>query len=75
MTKLLLFIAIALGIYVAFGFVRRNARTRREQAEPVVTPAEGMVCCSLCGLNVPRSEAVQQAGRFFCCDDHRQRNA
>ncbi|MFZ9627489.1 MAG: PP0621 family protein, partial [Burkholderiaceae bacterium] len=44
-------------------------------AERAATPAEGMVSCSLCGLNVPRSEAVQQSGRFFCCDDHRQRNA
>ena len=75
MTRLLLFIAIALGIFVAFGYVRRNARLRREQAERVATPAEGMVSCSLCGLNVPRSEAVQQSDRFFCCDDHRQRNA
>jgi hypothetical protein len=75
LTKLLLFIAVALGIFVAFGYVRRNARLRREQAERAATPAEGMVSCSLCGLNVPRSEAVQQAGRYFCCDDHRQRNA
>jgi hypothetical protein len=75
LTKLLLFIAIALGIFVAFGYVRRNARLRREQAGRVATPAEGMVSCSLCGLNVPRSEAVQQSDRFFCCDDHRQRNA
>ncbi len=35
-----------------------------------------MVSCELCGLHLPRPDAVAASnGRFFCSDEHRQRAA
>jgi len=33
---------------------------------------EDMVRCKTCGVNLPRSEAILSAGRFYCCDEHRR---
>lgn len=35
--------------------------------------AETMVRCEVCGLNVPQSDAVGAAGRWYCGEDHRRR--
>lgn len=32
--------------------------------------AERMVCCELCEVYVPVSEAVERSGRIFCCHEH-----
>jgi len=31
-----------------------------------------MVRCKVCGVNLPRSEAVLSKGQFYCCDEHRR---
>jgi len=37
--------------------------------------AEDMVRCQVCGVNLPRSEALMSQGRFYCCDEHRKSGA
>jgi uncharacterized protein len=37
--------------------------------------AEDMVRCQVCGVNLPRSEAILSQGRFYCCDEHRKSGA
>lgn len=32
--------------------------------------AERMVCCELCEVYVPVSEAVERSGKVFCCQEH-----
>lgn len=32
-----------------------------------------MVRCDVCGLHVPRSEALFQGNRVYCCPDHAKR--
>lgn len=39
---------------------------------PAPRPVESMVSCARCGLNQPRSECVESAGRFYCCEQHRR---
>lgn len=46
------------------------AREGREKAGKAVA-TERIVECAHCGLNVPESEALQESGRFYCCDAHR----
>lgn len=31
---------------------------------------ERMVCCELCEVYVPVSEAVERSGKVFCCHEH-----
>jgi len=62
---LLLVIAIVVVYFVLSGL----ARKRRQRSAP---PVEPMVPCAHCGVNVPRSEALGAAGRFFCSEEHRR---
>jgi uncharacterized protein len=64
---LLLIIAAAVVYFLVSGYSRK--RDRSGSAAPA---GESMVPCAHCGVNVPRSEAVEGAGRFFCCEEHRR---
>jgi len=35
-------------------------------------PSEAMLICQHCGVRFPESEAVVQAGKHFCCEEHRR---
>jgi uncharacterized protein len=35
---------------------------------PEAREGEDMVACALCGVNMPRSEAKEEGGRFTCRD-------
>lgn len=63
-----LILLVLLGVYL----YRRMTR-KRDAADAHETPAaEDMVRCKTCGVNLPRSEAILSAGRFYCCDEHRR---
>jgi uncharacterized protein len=34
-----------------------------------------MLACDHCGVHVPESEGVRQAGGFFCSEEHRRLGA
>lgn len=70
--KLLLLLAVLAVAYMLW----RNARigTRRDAPPPPAPPAlpQEMVACEVCGLHLPRSDAVHgQDGRHFCSQEHR----
>jgi uncharacterized protein len=66
-SKLLLLVVAAAVIYF---LVSGHARKRSKPSAP--PPSESMVPCAHCGVNVPRSEALEGAGRFFCSEEHRR---
>lgn len=35
---------------------------------------EDMVRCRVCGVNLPRSEAILSQGRFYCSQEHRNQD-
>jgi len=63
---LLLVIAIAVVYFVFRGVARKRG------APPSPFRSETMIPCAHCGVNIPRSEAVEGAGRFFCSEEHRR---
>src|SRR5437899_8153590 len=69
-SKLLLLI---IAIVVVYFVLTSSARKRRPRSAP--PPVEPMVPCAHCGINVPRSEALGAAGRFFCSEEHRRLGA
>ncbi|MBS3916517.1 MAG: hypothetical protein KGZ31_02355 [Sulfuritalea sp.] len=74
MSKLLLLLFLGLLAYLVFkGFQR--AAVRRERSEERLRSPERMVACAHCGVNLPESEAVEDAGRQFCSEEHRQLGA
>jgi uncharacterized protein len=63
---LLLVIAFAVIYFLVSGLVRK----RGGSSSP--PPVEAMVPCAHCGINVPRSEALESRGRFYCSEEHRR---
>lgn len=51
-----------------------KASWRREVAkQPGGEPkGEDMVRCQVCGVNLPRSEAIISGGRYYCGEEHRR---
>ena len=71
MGRILLLLLIVFLIWLVFrGFFKSATRT---QAPPPATTTQGedMVKCMRCGVNLPRSEAREEAGQLFCRDNPR----
>lgn len=68
MTKyLVVILVIVLVVYL----LRRSA-AKRVEAPRERRKVEDMVRCRVCGVNLPRSEALLSRGRIYCCDEHRR---
>jgi uncharacterized protein len=63
--RILFWVFIAFMIYLLYrGLVRSRAK---RDAPPSAPPrAEDMVTCARCGVNMPRSEAREEAGKLLC---------
>jgi uncharacterized protein len=73
MGRILFFVLLGVGLYVAFRIWRGSQR--RDAGGAMRKPAaagEEMVRCDYCGLNVPKSEALDAGGRWYCSDAHRR---
>lgn len=73
MGRILFFVVLGVGLYVAFRIWRTGQqRGAAGRAPPSPTAGEAMVRCDHCGLNVPKSEAVAEGNRWYCSEDHRR---
>jgi len=70
--RIITLILIALAIYWLFrAFLRSQARDDDPPRTPQVHSPQGedMVTCSRCGVNLPRSDAREEAGRLVCASN------
>lgn len=66
MARILLLLAIAFFIWLLFrGFFRAQVK---DDPPSEAKDVEDMVACSICGVNMPRSEAKEEGGRITCRD-------
>jgi len=66
LARILLLLAIGFAIWLLFrNFLR--AQTKEPPASPPQA-AEDMVACALCGVNMPKSDAREEGGKFTCRD-------
>jgi len=83
MSKVLLIIGIALGVYWLWRQGRMAESRDARAAPPAAPPAprtgaapQDMVACAHCGLHLPRSEALADgpggSAPFYCSAAHRQ---
>ena len=71
MAKFLLVIAVFIVVYLFL----RSYRRRTEAAPPPAAAAkhgEDMVRCRICGVHLPKSEAVTSRGEIYCSKEHLQ---
>ncbi|WP_366836230.1 PP0621 family protein [Nitrosomonas sp.] len=68
MGKLIFYILIAVLIY----WIIKSRQSKQKDKEVEVLPesAEDMVNCSYCGVYLPKSEAVGNHDKYFCCNEH-----
>ena len=71
MSKILVFLFLALAVYLAIKAVTCGKRGRKKTE----TRAENMVACAHCGVNLPRSEALEADANWFCGEEHRRLHA
>jgi uncharacterized protein len=66
LARILLLLVIGFVIWLLFrGFLRSQAK----DADPTgPKDVEDMVACARCGVNMPRSEAKEEGGKFTCRD-------
>lgn len=72
MAKLIFVVLVTIGLVLWFkhmGRAKRDIEPKKKGAE-----VEDMVRCQVCGVNLPRSEAILSQGRIYCCEDHRRRD-
>ena len=72
MMKLLLLVVLVVVVYLVW----RNARIthRRDAPPPESGGPQEMVSCPVCGLHLPKPDAVAGAdGLFYCSNEHRLR--
>ena len=71
------YLLLILVLVIAY-MVWRNGRIERKGPSarapgPAAGPQE-MVACEVCGVHLPRSDALPgPGGRLYCCQEHRQR--
>lgn len=66
MGKLLFYLFIAGLVYWMFS----NRHSKQAKDDVLPETSEAMVCCTHCGIYLPKSEAVRQQDTFFCCREH-----
>ena len=69
MTKILFIVLVTILLVLWFKHMGRQRGGAHKP--PTSKQAEDMVRCKVCGVNLPRSEALMSKGRFYCCDEHR----
>lgn len=67
MAKLLMFGLLAVIVYLIL-----RAAGRRQRKPPAAPPAQAMVACAHCGVNLPESESLRSGEQHFCCEQHRE---
>jgi uncharacterized protein len=73
LARILLLLAIGFVIWLLFRSFFRAQIKEPDESPPRV--AEDMVACARCGVNMPRSEAVEEGGGFVCRDPANCKNA
>lgn len=68
--NLIRLILLGLAIAIAWHFIKR--RLHRSDDSPTIPHQGDMVRCQHCGLFLPRENALQRDGRYYCSAAHRE---
>lgn len=60
----------AIAIMLAIMLIKRLRRGKQINSEKKPPSFETMVSCKSCGLRLPKSEAIEKNGEYFCCREH-----
>lgn len=69
MGQLLRIIIILLGLWLVLQIIKRALASREHHTSHSPSIAS-MVACGHCGVHLPESEAIQEGGKYYCCEEH-----
>lgn len=69
---LLRLLAVLLCIWLVWRFVRKKTTGRQSTTQ---SNSGSMVACEVCGTHVPQNSAINENGRWYCSDTHRDQGA
>ena len=72
MGKILFWLVV---VSVIILIMKAVGRKRVPPPEEHPKEVEDMVRCRVCGVNLPRSEAILSHGRFYCSQEHRKQDS
>lgn len=78
--KYLLLLLVLVVAYVWWSSQRRASQAQKSAPKlrpaPVPPPApQEMVTCAVCQVHLPRTDALAQGLRYYCCTEHQHRHA
>jgi uncharacterized protein len=66
-------ITIIFVIWLVIYLARRLLQKRDTEKKHRQTRQIGnMVRCETCGLHIPDTEAIEENGHYYCCEEHRK---
>lgn len=70
-----LFLLLAVVLIGALWWRSRRTPNATDRPAPPRTeaPPQDMVACTLCGMHLPRTDAIEGHQGLYCSDEHRQR--
>jgi uncharacterized protein len=71
---MLKWLVLAAAVFAAIWLVRR-ALSRRDSGRPRAASEReqaALVSCAHCNVHLPRGEALEHAGSFYCSEEHRR---
>lgn len=71
MGRLLFFVLLAVVAWAAWRLWQGPRRVDAARQERPPAADEVLVECQMCGVRLPKTEALSQHGKFFCCAQHR----
>ena len=69
MGKIIFFLLLGLVVWWLYRGLTRSKLKHDDDAAKPSSRVEDMVACARCGVNLPRSDAREDAGKFFCVDN------
>ena len=65
------YILLGLALWGLYLIIRHLARQRKlQRSKPAVPKAVDSVQCALCGLHLPRQEALRRGQAYYCSQAH-----
>ena len=69
MGKLIFFLLLGIVIWWLVRGLAKSKLRHEDPAAPSSSRVEDMVACARCGVNLPRSSAREEGGKFVCLDN------
>ncbi len=71
MGRILFWLLLAVAAWLGWRLWRGQARLNHRDSAPASRGDEVLVECRMCGVRLPKSEALSQNEVYFCCAQHR----